>query len=57
MFVLFWAESSLHNGIAGQATAILGVVDNITELGPEAYQLMSSVIHVDRARFVSQRMM
>ena len=35
MFVLFWAESSLHDDIAGQATEILGVVDNITELDPE----------------------
>lgn len=50
MFVLFWAESSLHGGIAGQVTEILGVVNNATELSPSVYQLMSNVIRVDGTR-------
>ena len=50
MFVLFWAETSLHNGITGQVTEILQVVDNITQLGPEVYQLMNSVARVDETR-------
>jgi hypothetical protein len=50
MFVMFWAESSLHNGITGQVTEILGITNNVTELGPEVYQLMNDVIGVDRTR-------
>ena len=50
MFVLFWAETSLHNCITGQVTEILQVVDNITELGPEVYELMNEVVKLDGTR-------
>ena len=46
----FWAESFLHGGIAGQVTEILGVVDNVTELGPDVYKLMTEVIQVNGIR-------
>ena len=52
MFVIFWAETSLHNGIAGQVTEVLGIRDNVTELGPVVYQLMDQVIQVDNTRWV-----
>ena len=51
MFVIFWAETSLHNGIAGQVTEVLRIADNITELGPEVYQLMNDVTQIDNTRW------
>ena len=42
MFVSFWAESSLHNSIADEATKVLSFTDNYTD--PAATEIVNTVI-------------